>query len=403
MRISTSMMHDTSLATMMRRQSELLQTQQQLSTGRRILRPADDPVGASHALATRDAQAQLDIYARNQDTARSVLGLAESRVAQAGSALQNVRETLIQAGNGTLSDVERRFLADALRAAHAELLSAANAVDGQGRALFAGYQDGSAPFSQTAGGVVYNGDQGGRSLAVSAARALPVSASGEAVFGQGRSGNGVFRVDVASANTGSGAASTGRVYDATLLTGNAYEIVFNVVGSTTTYDVINTTLGATVSSGNAWASADAIRVDGLEFSVTGAPAAGDRHRLTPSTAKSAFRVLEEAIAAIDTPQDSVAARAAYATQLGTILLEVDSALDRVLVARAGFGASLQELDAHAASNSAAQVEAAARLSALEDLDYAKALSDLERQKLGLEAAQKTHVLTTGLSLFDYLG
>ena len=103
------------------------------------------------------------------------------------------------------------------------------------------------------------------------------------------------------------------------------------------------------------------------------------------------------------PQMRVYARAAFGTRLGAALLETDSALDRVLAARAGFGSALQELDSNAASSSAAQVEAAARLSALEDLDYAKALSDLERQRLGLEAAQKTHVLTTGLSLFNYIG
>lgn len=399
MRVSTAMMFESSVQAMMRREAELLRTQQQIAGGKRLLTPGEDPVASAQAVDLRARQAVAAQSAANIAAAGSLLSAAEAKLGEAGEVLQAVRELLVAAGNGTYSDADRRALATELRARRSELLGIANATDGQGRYLFAGYQDAQRPFSDSAAGVAYLGDQGGRALAISPSRELPVSASGEAVFCAGRSGNGVFAIAGAGGNMGSGAADIGAVYDASLLTGNAYRIVFAAGGST--YDVLDLTAGTTVVSGAAFASGQAMRFDGIELAVHGTPLAGDRYDIAPSARQSVFAALDSALAALEAPQPGAAERAGFATRLGRSLAELDSSMNAILEARAAFGAALRETESAAAATEADAVRLAGALSAAEDVDVAKAASDLARQKLALEAAQQAHVLTARLSLFDY--
>ena len=78
MRISTSMLFRLGGERIGQQQSEMLRTQAQLSTGRRILSPSDDPIGAGQILHETQAKAIADQYTTNQGYARSALSLAES-------------------------------------------------------------------------------------------------------------------------------------------------------------------------------------------------------------------------------------------------------------------------------------------------------------------------------------
>lgn len=398
MRISTAMMFDASTRAILNNQAELARTQQQLSSGRRILSPGDDPVAASQALAVRAAEALSLQHAANQSSARGALEIAEAKLGAANGLLANARTLLVAAGNAALANADRQAIAAELRGLYAEALGIANARDAQGRYLFAGYQDGAQPFSETATGVLYNGDQGRRALAVSASREIAVSDNGHSIFETGRSGNGVFKTAMPDSNAGSASASVGNVYDPTLLTGHSYRVVFNVAGGVTTYDVFNLTTGTTVSSGNAYTSGAAIRFDGMEISVHGQPANGDRIEAAPSTSQSLFKTLADAIAAVSASPTP----ALRATRLATALAELDSASDRILAVRAEFGARLRELDDLGALGETERVLLAGQRSRLEDLDYARAASDFQRRQLALEAAQRTYVRMTALSLFHFI-
>jgi flagellar hook-associated protein 3 FlgL len=70
--------------------------------------------------------------------------------------------------------------------------------------------------------------------------------------------------------------------------------------------------------------------------------------------------------------------------------------------QASVGARLQALDGLSSNSAAVDILHQQSLSALQDLDYAQALSDFTRQQLSLEAAQKSFVTISGLSLFSYL-
>jgi len=118
----------------------------------------------------------------------------------------------VAAGNPAFSDSERQMMAIELRGHFDELLGLANTKDEQGNYLFSGFQGNTRPFEQTANGVEYKGDQGQRLIQVSSSRQLPVSETGEAVFGP--DGSNMFQtIDgfIGALETPGGAALSGAV------------------------------------------------------------------------------------------------------------------------------------------------------------------------------------------------
>ncbi len=402
MRVTTPLLHALGIEAIARQQEALLRTQQQIASGRRILVPSDDPIAAAQAMAVLDAKARTTQYQANIGAAGDALGYAEGVLAQVTEVLQAARTLAVNGGAATLSDADRRSLAGELRSQLDHLVGLANSRDGNGAYLFAGFATATQPFARGAGGVAYFGDQGERMLEVSPGRNLPVSTSGDAVFMSVRTGNGTFTAVPAPTNAGAGTIDAGRVVDPAALTGHSYRLQFSVVGGVTTFDVVDVTSATIVSAGNAYAPGTAIDVDGMQVTVGGAPANGDSFTLAPSSAQSVFTTFDQLIAALEAPAGSPAARAALANGLTGALANLDQALERLLTVRAGFGAGLRELDALGAGNDATQLRHDQTLSRLQDLDYNAALSDFARQQLALEAAQKSFVQVTGLSLFDYL-
>ncbi len=145
-RIPTLYAFERSLDAMNERRVALARSQMQLSTGRRVNAPGDDPLGVAQAERARSQRARLDIERRMNDFARTMLGQAESAMAGASDTLQGARETLIAAGSGVLAPADRTMLAHALRGARDELLSIANRPDGAGGYVFGGQGSARAPF-----------------------------------------------------------------------------------------------------------------------------------------------------------------------------------------------------------------------------------------------------------------
>ncbi len=193
MRVSTGMIYDSGLASIQNRTSTLLRTQQQLSTGRRILAPSDDPVAAARALEVTQSIASNKAQEVTRDNVKSAVGLAEAQLQSATDLLGRVRELTVQAGDAALTAQNRRSVALELRQRFDELLAIANAKDGIGNSLFGGFQVGNNPFAGSVeDGVSYIGDDGLRALQVSNARQMAISQSGNDIFMRIQNGNGVF-------------------------------------------------------------------------------------------------------------------------------------------------------------------------------------------------------------------
>ncbi len=183
MRIGTLNMFRQGIGAIIDRQTDLFRTQQQLSSGKRINRPSDDPSGAAQLVGLSESLKVTRQYQRNIDSIRSRLELEDSSLAAVGDALQRARELTIQGLNDTNGPEERTGIAKEIRQILDEVKGLANRTDGTGEYLFAGFQGQTAPFTDNGAGVFsFVGDQGQRFVQVGAARQIADGDSGFDVF-----------------------------------------------------------------------------------------------------------------------------------------------------------------------------------------------------------------------------
>ena len=203
MRISTNQIFDAGSSSILSSQSNLYKLQNQLSSGRRVQTPQDDPVAASQALIVTQSREVNAQYIDNQGAAKSQLGLVDSQLASLVNVLQNIRTTVVAGGNtGTYSQSDRETMATELESRLSEIIGIANSDNGVGEFLFSGYKGNVTPFAvntalpvsppATTAPIDYFGDEGERLLQVSASRQLAISVAGSEVFMDSKTGNGSF-------------------------------------------------------------------------------------------------------------------------------------------------------------------------------------------------------------------
>ncbi len=385
MRISNNTLYDLGINTINSQLTTLVKTQQQVSTGRRILTPSDDPVASATALETDSslsvAKQQLD----NIGNARSTLSLEESVVSNINRVYQDARQTIVSAGNSGLSASDRATLATTLRSNYNELLTLANSRDGQGNYFFSGFATSTQPFTQTTGAAVYAGDQGQRKLQITPSRQIDISDSGQDLFKPGVAGADPFasieNFITALGNgsignqvtTGTGAANTGSASIATAVSASATPPTSAV---TLTYNA-GTTSFTTVSQDPAWNNLTIAYTDpttttfyGVSFTISGTPSNNDKFTINNAT--------DAALGGIDT------------------------ALNNALRVQSTIGSRLNELDSTETTNQDTTLQYQTKLSSLRDVDLTRAISDLTQQQNSLQAAQKSFLSIQGLSLFKLL-
>ena len=420
MRISTSTIYESGIRAMQQQTEKLMQVQQQISSGRRILTPADDPVAAARVLEVSQSQSINAQYATNNGSASDSLTLEESTLGSITTLLQNVRDISVNAGDPTLNQSDRASLATALRGSYQDLLGLANSTDAGGQYLFSGYQGGTRPFSESAPGVVaYNGDQGQRLIQVSSSRQIAVSDSGADVFQRIPNGNGSFATQAAG-NGGTGVIDSGTVLDPAKwnAVGNHkdYTVKFSVSGGVTSYDIIDNVSGKSLLTGAAPGAAPYPRtytsgsnIDfsqagppafdfGARLSIAGAPADGDSFTVKASTNQDVFKTIDDLANLLQTSSSN----AALTNGLTALQRNLDNALENVSTVRSSTGSRMKELDLVKSVGDNRALQYSQTISSLQDVDYARAASELTQQQVNLEAAQKSFAKVSGLSLFNYL-
>ncbi|MEH3773541.1 flagellar hook-associated protein FlgL [Enterobacter asburiae] len=180
MRISTQMMYEQNMRGITDSQSRWLSYGEQMSTGKRVNRPSDDPIAASQAIVLSQSQSQNSQFALARTFATQKVSLEDNVLTQVNTAISSVREKLVYASNGTLSDDDRLSLATDIQGIRDQLMNLANTTDGNGRFIFAGYKTESAPFDAVTGD--YNGGAEAITQQVDTARNMAISHTGQQIF-----------------------------------------------------------------------------------------------------------------------------------------------------------------------------------------------------------------------------
>ncbi|MDP9140591.1 MAG: flagellar hook-associated protein FlgL [Pseudomonadota bacterium] len=396
MRISTSMLHNQGLAAMQRQQSQLAQTQNQLSSNQKWFSASDDPVGFGTAEGLDRQLAQIARYQSNAETANHRLLIEEDALAEGIDVLQRARELTLQANSAGQSDQSRAVIAIELNALREQLLGVANRDDGQGRYIFAGSADGVAPFSWNGSAANYAGDQQVRSAQLGATRMVAEGDAGDAVFMGQRSGNGTFAVNAATTNTGGAQLAAAKVVDVSAWDNASYTVQFNAGN----YEVRDS--GNAVVQSGSYSAGSAISFRGIELSFSGTPANTDTYTVSPSQSQDVLALIDKLARLVATPQNDAGQRGQWQTALQQGLTELDAAQAHFSDLRATVGVRLAAAEDASGQLGAQKLHAQEALSDVRDLDYAEAATRLQMQLTALQAAQQTYTRVQGLSLFDYL-
>ncbi|PKM44504.1 MAG: flagellar hook-associated protein FlgL [Firmicutes bacterium HGW-Firmicutes-8] len=184
--------------------------QEQLSTGRRINRASDDPVGVVSSLRLRTGLTETEKYLSNVDDGKAWLETTDIALGQAGNILHRVRELTVQGANDTLPPQSLDAIAKEVAQLREQLIQVGNStVDG--RFIFGGYQTTNPPFivSGLYGGdpaIIYNGDNGTINYEIGVNIQVPINITGDSPF---TSIMNIFDLltdiknDIAAGNTGS--------------------------------------------------------------------------------------------------------------------------------------------------------------------------------------------------------
>ncbi|HAD91460.1 MAG TPA: flagellar hook-associated protein 3, partial [Alteromonas macleodii] len=186
MRISTSQIYDQNIRSIMNNQEDLVKTQQQLATGKRIITPSDDPVGAAKVLRLTEEIDELEQFQRNNDLVTGSLEQQEAVLTNITNSINRARTLVVQAGSGILSDPDKRAIGAELEQIKLEIFDLMNTQDADGNYLYAGYQSANQAFTYnpaaTGNAISFSGDAGVSFIQLSNSSTIQSTSNGYEVF-----------------------------------------------------------------------------------------------------------------------------------------------------------------------------------------------------------------------------
>lgn len=183
MRLSTNMIFNQQVRGISDSQASWLKVGEQLSSGRRVNNPSDDPIAASRSVVLAQTQAQSSQYSLARTFATQGLSMEENTLTGVTSTIQDAQTLIVNGSTGTLSDDDRGSIVTQLEGLRSQLLNLANSKDGNGRYIFAGYKTDSAPFVDNgSGAVTYAGGSDAITQKVDTSRTMTVGHTGDDIF-----------------------------------------------------------------------------------------------------------------------------------------------------------------------------------------------------------------------------
>ena len=450
-RVGTANMYDNSIRNVSARQTSLVNLQENLTSGKRVVRASDDPVSAAQAERALTRISRIQAEQRALENQRNAIAQAESTMGDAIGLVQEARQLMVNAGNGALSSNERATIANQLQSLRDQLTAVANRTDTNGIPLLGALGSAQSPFMgplNSTPDYLFAGQAG---QTASDGVTLPNTLDGDSAFMFDAKRDGSFHaaitpgtstVIVPGATTPSVPAmgqpnralttsaitvAEGTNFNKNPATGLAY--TYSVSFSNVTLDPATNTLSATynVSSTDpafvppAAQTLNPIKIgEKGEFNINGlppgmsmkvttlptkavdgtitlSPANGDTINISPQA--SVFSVIDKAIAEIKAaPNSNVAAQAS-----GQALANIDIGLERMSNIRSYAGELLNRADRITGDQSKRSEQLEADRSRAEDLDMIKGISDFQNQQTGYQAALQTYASVQKLSLFNYIG
>jgi len=424
MTISTSYLFDRSVARMSTIQSDLSESQAKIAGGKQILEPSDAPDKAAVVQRLKTVLGRQDSYSKALQTIQNRLGLEDATLRSVSNVLIRVKELALQSANETLSSDDRLTLVNEMQGMRDQLLSLANTTDSNGNFIYAGSRVKEPAFGHNETGKLdYLGDRTEMSVLIGEQRKMSINRTGANVFvtvprieaptlkaiipsyggiTQASTVSTTTKVEVANlsfANTQSAntlALTPGQQFTIAGLTWTAgdngttaaeLEAAFESIDDGTDFTNLATrSVGGSFTSGTLtdFSSGSALSSTGTSINFTST---------TKSNGIGFFQALDDLISGVQGSDQA-------SMQQG--ISEIDGLLTGVVLAQADLGADMNIVTQQSEVIDATKITMRTTLSGVEDLDYAAAITLMNKQMLAMEAAQASFAKISQLSLFQYL-
>jgi flagellar hook-associated protein 3 FlgL len=399
MRITQGMEQAQFLSSLNQLESNIAQTQNQISTGLSFTTASQNPVDAGLVANYSAALAQSQQYTSNANAAQTDLNTEDTALTQVQSQLQSLRDLALEANSGSVSSQNLTAIAAQATQIQSSLLSLANTQNGNGDYIFAGNAAQTLPFALTATGASYAGDQGQQQVQIAAGLTVATGDNGNVVFNQIKTGNGTFTVTPSAANAGSGVIGATTVSNPAAYTGGSYSIDFTAPN---TYRVLDAAPPHTVVTFGTYTSGQTIAFSGLQVTLSGQPAAGDSFAVAPSSDQSIFTTVQNLVTALQAGNATPTAKTQLSNSIAAAINNIDQALSQTSTVQAGVGGRLNLITTQLSVATSQQTQLQTSITSLQGLNYASAVTSLDSQNTTLSAAMQAFTLTQQLSLFKYI-
>jgi flagellar hook-associated protein 3 FlgL len=400
MRVTQTISQTQFLTTINALESSINDTQNQISSGKQFTTASQDPAAAGSVNNYTQTLAQSQQFGTNANSAQTNLNTEGSALTQVQNALQSLRDLALEANNGELTSSDRTSIATQAVQIQNTLLSLANTTNGNGEFIFGGYSAQAQPFSLTATGATYNGDQGQRQVQIAAGQTVADGDNGDTVFNNIKTGNGNFQVTAAADNTGTGLIGATTVTSPAAYVPGNYNITFT---DPTHYTVTDSAVPPNTVSTGTYTDGGTITFNGQQITLSGSPATGDSFAVSTSTNQSIFTTVQNLVTALQSQgSNSSGATTAVNNQINNSIDNIDQALTNTSNVQASVGGRLNSITTQLSVAGSQQVQLQTSISQLQSLDFASAITTLDQQQTTLSAALQAFQLTQGLTLFKFL-
>jgi len=409
-RISTSLAQQLGINAILLQQTQVNQTQQQISLGKRIVTPSDDPSGAARILDFNQSISRITQFQTNLNYAENRLELSDGTLQSVSNSLQRVRELAVQGFNATNTAEDRQSIAQEMFQRLDEIIALANTKDANGDYLYAGFkgQTQAVTGSAETGVFSFQGDQGQRLIQIGENRTVSDNNSGAEIFFnlQNKNGNAedIFTTLYSLANDL--AVNKPAAEEMTLTMGALPADGETVVINGITYEFDNDASTAPGNTSVNIAIDTDSTVSNLGTAINIEQGLGNTD-VTSTVTGSTLTLLADTQGAntlsfTDGTAGDVSITTPTSIPLYDHLDQLDTAINRILDVRAQIGARLNAIDSQNEINQDFLLSIQSTKSQLEDLDMAEAISRFNLQIVSLQAAQQSFVKVQGLSLFNLL-
>ncbi|MGY0616190.1 flagellar hook-associated protein FlgL [Vibrio sp. FJH11] len=378
-----------------RQENKVHHNQEQLASGKKLLKPSDDPLATHYIQNIGQQQDQLQQYLSSIVLVRNRLESHEVNIASAENFADESKRLSMEMINGAFSAEDRQAKKRELEEIANNFFNLVNVQDESGNYVFAGTKPQSQPFYQDKdGSVQYAGDDYQRKMKVSGMLEMPMNDPGSKLFMDIPNPFGDYQPDYDLQN------------GSELLLGQATNTDSEDTASyrVTFVDMNNGKFGYQLERNGRVVDADefspkqGIEYNGLTVHVKGQITPGDSIGIEKRESFSIFDTFKQAMLWSDKSVSDASATA----KLHQMTEEFQAAFIHLNKARTDIGARLSTLDIQEQNHEDFNLSLAKAKSNFEDLDYSKAVIEFSENSRALQASQQAFGKTKDLTLFNYI-